>query len=107
GYLEPHQKKDAYQASLGLGMVDAVKKPQAWATLCMTCHVMDEAKLVAAKHPSGDDFDLGAKFGVVATGHWKSTYGDKAQISSLGKAVAQKIIAKRGGGAAPVATPPP
>jgi hypothetical protein len=105
GYLEPHQKKDAYQAAIAVGMTDAVKKPQAWAGLCMTCHVMDDAKLIAAKHPSGDDFDLGAKFGVVATGHWKSTYGNKAEISTLGKAVAQRIIAKRGG-AAPVATPP-
>ncbi len=105
-YLEPHQKKDAYQAAVGLGMVDAVKKPQAWAGLCMNCHVMDDTKLIASKHPSGDDFDLGAKFGVVATGHWKSTYGNKAEISALGKAFAQKIIARRGG-AAPVATPPP
>ena len=25
----------------------------------MNCHVMDDARLIAAKHPSGDDFDLG------------------------------------------------
>jgi hypothetical protein len=99
GYLDPHQKKDAYPAAVAAGMVDAVKKPQAWAALCMNCHVMDDAKLIAAKHPSGDDFDLGAKFGVVATGHWKSTY-DKAQIAAFGKAELAKIIAKRKGGAA-------
>jgi hypothetical protein len=99
GYLDPHQKKNAYQAAVATGMVDAVKKPQAWAALCMNCHVMDDTRLIAAKHPSGDDFDLGAKFGVVATGHWKSTY-DKAQISALGKAELAKISAKRKGGPA-------
>src|SRR5262245_3056233 len=98
GYLEPHQKKDAYAAAVAAGMVDAVKKPQAWAALCMNCHVMDDARLIAAKHPSGDDFDLGAKFQVVATDHWKNTY-DRAQISALGRAEQQKILARRKGGA--------
>jgi len=101
-YLEPHQKKDAYQRPSGSAWSMPSKKPQAWAALCMNCHVMDDTKLIASKHPSGDDFDLGAKFGVVATGHWKSTYGNKAEISALGKAFAQKIHRKRGG-AAPVA----
>src|SRR4029077_3012220 len=96
GYLDPDQKKDAYQAAVATGMTDAVKKPQACAALCMNCHVMDDARLIAAKHPSGDDFDLGAKFSVVATDHWKNTY-DKAQISGLGRAEKQKIIARRKG----------
>jgi hypothetical protein len=104
GYLDPHQKKDAYQAAVAAGMTDAVKKPQAWAPLCMNCHVMDDARLIAAKHPSGDDFDLGAKFGVVATDHWKNQY-DKAQISGLGKAELTRLQAKRRGGPA-VTTPP-
>src|SRR5467141_48142 len=99
GYLDPHQKKDAYAAAVAAGMVDAVKKPQAWAALCMNCHVMDDARLIAAKHPSGDDFDLGAKFQVVATDHWKNSY-DKGQITALGKAELAKIAAKRKGGPA-------
>lgn len=101
GYLEPHQKKDALAQAVALGMYDFVKKPMNWAGFCMTCHVMDDGRLIAAKHPSGDDFDLGAKFGVVATGHWKSTY-DKAQITAAGKAAAAPLAAKRKGGAAPV-----
>ena len=103
GYLDPHQKKGSYQAAVAAGMADAVKKPQAWAGLCMNCHVMDDARLIAAKHPSGDDFDLGAKFRVVATDHWNNSY-DKAQISALGKAELQKIVARRKGGAAPTPT---
>ena len=106
GYLDPHQKKDAYAAAVATGMTDAVKKPQAWAALCMNCHVMDDARLIAAKHPSGDDFDLGAKFQVVATDHWKNSY-DKAQIAALGKAELQKIIAKRKGGAVTTAAAAP
>ena len=96
GYLDPHQKKDAYPAAVAAGMTDAVKKPQAWAPLCMNCHVMDDSRLIAAKHPSGDDFDLGAKFGVVATDHWKNQY-EKGQISGLGKAELAKIQGKRKG----------
>jgi hypothetical protein len=106
GYLDPHQKKDAYAAAVATGMTDAVKKPQAWAALCMNCHVMDDARLIAAKHPSGDDFDLGAKFQVVATDHWKNSY-DKAQIATLGKAELQKIVAKRKGGAVTTAAAAP
>src|SRR2546425_725648 len=82
---------------------DTAKKSTNWAGMCMTCHVTDDARLIAAKHPAGDDFDLGAKFAVVSTGHWKSMY-DKAAVTALGKAAAAKIIAARKGGtaAAPV-----
>src|SRR5204862_6634586 len=79
---------------------------------CMKCHVMDDARLIAAKHPSGDDFDLGAKCAVVATGHWKSTY-DKGPITAAGKTAAAPLIAAPGGAkgppavaAAPAAPPP-
>ena len=112
GYLEPHQKKDAYAQAVSLGMNDFVKKSSNWAGACMKCHVMDDARLIAAKHPSGDDFDLGAKFAVVATGHWKSTY-DKGPITAAGKTAAAPLIAARGGAkgapavaAAPAAPPP-
>src|SRR5262245_21206343 len=104
GYLEPHQKKDAYPQAVATGMVDSVKKSNSWAVMCMTCHTMDDARLIAAKHPSGDDFDLGAKFTVVATGHWKSMY-DKPAITALGKAAAAKIVAARKGAAAPSTAP--
>jgi hypothetical protein len=111
-YFEPHKEKGAYQKGglFALGMLDVVKKPAAWAPMCMKCHVMDNQALIAAKHPSGDDFDLGAKFSIVMAGHWKSTYADKGQISSLGKVEAAKLVAARKTNvttAAPVAAAPP
>jgi hypothetical protein len=115
-YLDPHKDKGWYdRVKPGglLGMVDVKAKPEAWAPLCMKCHVMDDARLIAAKHPSGDDFDLGAKIAAVMNGHWKSTYPDKARISALGKAEAGKLVAARRGGApvptpaAPAIAPPP
>lgn len=106
-YNEPHQKKDTgYAASIALGLNDFVKKPQNWAGTCMKCHVMDDARLIAAKHPPGDDFDLGAKFQIVATGHWKSTY-DKAAITAGGRAAAAPLLAKRGGRVVPPVAAPP
>ena len=70
GYLKPHQTKGAYTPSLALGMVDIVGKIPAWAQQCVNCHVMDDPRLIAAGHPSGDDFDLGQKFGPVSL-HFK------------------------------------
>jgi hypothetical protein len=70
-YFEPHKEKGSYQKGglFALGMLDVVKKPAAWAPMCMKCHVMDNQALIAAKHPSGDDFDLGAKIGRRDGGH--------------------------------------
>ena len=106
GYLEPHKEKGAYQKSVAVGLNDIVKKPAAWAAMCMKCHVMDDQRLIAAGHKSGDDFDLGAKFSVVMVGHWKSTYSDKGQIAALGKAEAVKLVAARKGAPAAIATAP-
>jgi hypothetical protein len=102
GYLEPHKEKGAYQKAVALGMRDVVKKPEAWARDCIACHVMDDKRLVDSGHPSGNDFDLGKKFGVVAL-HWKNKY-DAGTIAGLGRAAAAPLIAKqRGGAAAPTA----
>ena len=39
-YLTPHQSKGSYQAAVGLGMRDVVKKPDTWVKECITCHVL-------------------------------------------------------------------
>ena len=73
GYLKSHQTKGAYTASLAVGMIDLVGKVPAWVQQCTNCHVVDDQKLIAAGHPSGDDFDLGMKYGPVALHFKKST----------------------------------
>jgi hypothetical protein len=105
GYVDVHQEKGSYQKSLAVGMADVVKKPQNWVPVCVTCHVMDDAKLVAAGHPSGDNFDVGAKYPVVAK-HFK-TQPDKATVSSLGRTLYTSIVAKRGGKVPAAAAPEP
>jgi len=113
GYVDVHQKKGAYQQSVALGMNDTIGKLNAWAKICMGCHVVDDPKLVKlleAGHPSGDDFDLGQKFAPVV--HWKAVY-DKAAVSAAGKPLRDAAIARRGGpaktqvaSAAPSSPPP-
>ncbi len=99
GYLKPHQTKGAYSPSLALGMVDIVGKIPAWAQQCANCHVMDDQRLVAAGHPSGDDFDLGEKFGPVSL-HFKRKYS-AGDVSAISRDVVRGIIARRRGGRGP------
>lgn len=99
GYLKPHQTKGAYTPSLALGMVDIVGKIPAWAQQCANCHVMDDPRLVAAGHPSGDDFDLGEKFGPVGL-HFKRKYS-AGDVSAISRDVVRGIIARRRGGRGP------
>lgn len=105
-FLKPHQDKGAYQAAIGLGMKDIMKKPEVWVRECQTCHVLGgnpaDAALIKAGHPAGDQFDIGIKFTSVAL-HFTSKY-TASQISALA----------RGGGrpattaaAAPAAAPAP
>lgn len=107
GYLKPHQTKGAYTQSLALGMVDIVGKIPAWAQQCANCHVMDDQRLVAAGHPSGDDFDLGEKFGPVSL-HFKKKYS-AGDVSVISREIVRGIIAKRRGGRPPenASSPPP
>jgi hypothetical protein len=105
GYLKPHQSKGAYTQSLSLGLVDLVGKVPAWAQQCASCHVMDDQRLVAAGHPSGDDFDLGEKFAPVSL-HFKKKYST-GDVSVISREIVRGIIARRRGGVAPAATPGP
>jgi len=94
GYVDVHQQKGAYKQAVALGMFDTVGQLGSWARLCMSCHVVDDAKLVAAGHPSGDDFDLGQKFAPVV--HWKAVY-EQSAVRSAARPVRDAILAKRGG----------
>ncbi len=105
GYVDLHQQKGAYRQSVALGLADTQKNPDAWAPMCVKCHVLADAKLIQAGHPSGDDFDLGAKFATVAL-HWKSIYPNKADIAARARTARVTIVASRGPMAAPAATAP-
>lgn len=95
GYVDVHQQKGAYRQSVAAGLADTQKNPDAWAPLCVKCHVLKDAKLIQAGHPSGDDFDLGAKFATVAL-HWKSIYPNKADIAARARTARAAIVASRG-----------
>ena len=51
GYVDIHQQKGAYRQSVAAGLADTQKNPDAWAPLCVKCHVMKDAKLIQAGHP--------------------------------------------------------
>ena len=92
GYVDVHQQKGAYRQSVAAGLADTQKNPDAWAPMCVKCHVLKDAKLIQAGHPSGDDFDLGAKFASVAL-HWKSVYPNKADIAARARNARASIVA--------------
>jgi hypothetical protein len=99
-YVDPHQQKGNYAKAVSLGMFDTRGNLQIWAKMCMDCHVMRDAKLIASGHKSGADFDAGA--GSQKIVHWAPTY-DFAKISALGKAAGGKPA---GGAAAPAPAAP-
>ena len=59
-YVEPHQQKGSYQKAVSLGMIDTRGNLPVWAKMCVDCHILKDAKLLAAGHKSGADFDVGA-----------------------------------------------
>jgi cytochrome c554/c'-like protein len=83
GYLEPHQTKGSYAKAVSLGLRDLRGKPPAIAKACVACHLTTDKRLVAAGHPSGADFDVGA--GLQKIVHWTTTY-DFAAVTAAGKA---------------------
>jgi hypothetical protein len=102
GYLDSHQEEDSYQDSLTKGLLDVIGNLDAWSGDCIACHVMDDQRLIDAGHPSGDDFDLADKFGVVAL-HWGNEYQGQA-VATAGDATRNEILARRRGAAAPTLT---
>ena len=106
GYLKPHQTKGTYEAQVKqYGMTPLLGNILGWANQCTSCHVMDDTRLIAAGHPSGDDFDLGKKFQPVSI-HFKKKYAE-TDVGTIGRAEMANIVARRRPGAAPIAAPPP
>ena len=97
GYLEPHQVKGAYAKAVSTGLRDLKSKPPAIAKACVACHLTTDKRLLAAGHPSGAEFDVGA--GLKKVVHWATTY-DFAAVTAAGKAA-------MGPGAARAAAAPP
>ena len=101
-YLDSHQEDDSYQDSLSKGMRDVIGSLQNWASDCVTCHVMDDQRLIDAGHPSGDEFQLADKFDVVGR-HWSNEYQGQA-VMTAGEAKRSEILATRRGSAPPALT---
>jgi len=114
GYLEPHQVKGSYAKAVSTGLRDLKSKPPAIAKACVACHLTTDKRLIAAGHPSGAEFDVGA--GLKKVVHWDTTY-DFASVTAAGKAAMGPASARAAaappappGGAAPAApggAPPP
>lgn len=109
GYLKPHIVKDSYEESVTkYGMTRLIGNLQGWTQQCTNCHVMNDQRLIEAKHPSGDDFEIGKKFQPVSL-HFKKMYAE-ADVAAIGKAELDGIIRRRRGlppAAAPVPAAPP
>jgi hypothetical protein len=101
-YLEPHQKPNAYEASLQVGLRDLRVKPDSIVKLCVSCHVLSDPELRAAGHPAGERFDVGVSLRKIEHWSWdvRQTRLDYAQLSRLG----QPLVAKL---AAPTSAPAP
>ena len=101
-YLDPHQVKGSYAKALGLGLRDLKSKPPAIAKACVACHLTTDNRLVAAGHPSGAEFDMGA--GLKKIVHWATTY-DFAAMTAAGKAAMGPAAAARAAVPAAAAAP--
>src|SRR5712692_9669149 len=98
-----HEKQAAWATKDPHAKFDTRGNLPVWAKMCVDCHVLKDAKLIAAGHKSGADFDVGPSSQKIV--HWAQTY-DYAKLSAAGKVAA----AARLGGAAPkpeAAKPPP
>lgn len=105
GYLKPHQTKDSYEQSVAqFGMTKLIGNIGGWTQQCTNCHVMDDARLIKAGHPSGDDFDLTRRYLPVSL-HFKKKYTE-ADIAPIARAQMEGIIRFRRGQAVPVTAPP-
>ena len=125
-YEVPHDDQPymtvGYVKAQGLGMPAFINNPTAWVQRCVSCHVVAEAPLVAAGHPSGKDFEVSVKYKIVSSlngNHWKTKYdarlneikaldkqfGDPVRNSTASPSAAPRITMNIP--APPVPTPPP
>jgi cytochrome c5 len=92
GYAVLHQDPGTYQASVAAGMFDTKGKPDAWVRLCVSCHVMDDRRLIGAGHPSGDAFDAVKQVATVV--HWKRVE-PAAVVAAASRASMAEALARR------------
>ena len=102
GYLEPHQVKGSYAKAVSTGLRDLKSKPPAIAKACVACHLTTDKRLIAAGHPSGAEFDVGA--GLKKLVHWNTAY-DFAAMTAAGKAAMGPAATAARAAAAPPAPP--
>jgi hypothetical protein len=89
-WIELHQEKGAYERAVGAGLLALRGRADAIARLCVGCHVVDDARLVAAGHPPGTSFDAGA--GLREIVHWTEAY-DHAQVTAAARAAMPRVVA--------------
>ena len=104
GWIELHQEKGTYERSLAKGLTGLKERPDAIARLCVSCHAVDDARLLAAGHPSGASFDAGARLREIL--HWTTRY-DYAQITVAGRKAMPGLLAAALPAAPQAAAPSP
>jgi hypothetical protein len=87
-WIELHQEKDASDRSVAAGLTALKGRVEAVARLCVSCHAVEDARLVAAGHPSGADFDAGR--GLREIVHWAAPY-DYARVSAAARAATPRL----------------
>lgn len=92
GYAVVHQDKGAYRAAVAAGMFDTRARPEGWVRLCVSCHVVDDRRVIQAGHPGGDTFDAVKQVATVV--HWPRTEPDAA-VAAAGRAAVAAAIARR------------
>ncbi len=101
GYLVLHQTEGAYAQAVAAGMRDLRRGPTPIAELCADCHLVPDARLSAAGHPNGRDFDAGAALQRIT--HWTGQY-DAARVAAEVRTLAVRRLARA---AAPSTRPAP
>jgi len=90
-YNDLHQQKGSYAQSVAAGLLDLKDKPANIGKVCADCHFLRDAKLAAAGHPTGSDFDAGA--GLQKLVHWDSTYSYPAVTAAAKSASGGRVAA--------------
>ncbi len=103
-YLEPHATA-SHAESVAFGLTD-LRDPAIQAATCAGCHYITDSGLINAGHPTGAEFDIGARVDIV---HWGDAFGREATPVDTGAlAVAHAtVLAERGPTPARAAAPAP
>jgi hypothetical protein len=85
-YLAPHQELPFYSQPQAqwMGLRDLQKNPREIARICVSCHVLDDAGIAAAGHPTGATFDAGRELASPKMAHWPSGSVDETRVRAHG-----------------------